>query len=343
MTTQHVEEFDTFLRSLGIHPKGIYPNGKVVRTTSDFKPKKKSAAYLLRAEGTSGWAQIWGLHDAVVSWSTSRGSQEYKPDPNAARKRREAWIASERSRREASAAARRFLHECSPLIGGHPYLAKKGLSMLGCHQLALSKKGDLVVPMTWMNQVISVQRISANGDKLFFPGARSSKVVFKINRRLASTTILCEGLATGLALFQSVPDARVVVAFTAGNLVNIAEAMRGKVSGRVVIAADNDHRTVCPTHKTTGFTTACGFGEERPDWCRCNPGMIQAIAAGEILGCVIAHPEGIEGTDWADYLQERVAYLTREVYMQRPMKTTAARRLAASEVERSILSKARYL
>jgi putative DNA primase/helicase len=77
-------------------------------------------------------------------------------------------------------------------------------------------------------------------------------------------------------------QARVIVAFDAGNLLPVVERL--KPNGSVVIAADNDH----------GTQAKRGM----------NPGIEKARNAAELIGCGVAYPTGIEGSDWADFAKE---------------------------------------
>jgi len=60
------------------------------------------------------------------------------------------------------------------------------------------------------------------GAKALFCGRSDQGGCFIIERARAAITCICEGLATGLALYQCVGNSRVVVAFDAGNLVHAA-------------------------------------------------------------------------------------------------------------------------
>ena len=83
-------------------------------------------------------------------------------------------------------------------------------------------------------------------------------------------------------MFQAVRHARVHVAFYADNLMPLTERLG--MSGSVVFAADNDHKTKA----LRGM----------------NPGIDKAKNAAEYIGAGVAYPTGIEGSDWADYLYE---------------------------------------
>ena len=210
----------------------------------------------------------------------------------------------ERERSDRVAAMRRarvIWANAAPLRQAHPYLSGKGLSMLGCDGLRLAG-GCLLVPVMLDRGLISLQSITGDGTKKFLPGAPVKAGAFVLARPRAAVTAICEGLATGLAVYQCVRQATVIVAFDCGNLLPVIQ--RVKPHGSVVIAADNDHRTMA----------ARGF----------NPGLDKARNAAELIGCGVAYPEDIEGSDWCDFLMQRGQG-------------------AAKKVERLILAQAKYV
>ena len=236
---------------------------------------------MLAMDGLRGWFKNWATDMEMNVWQGEDTRTAAKRAQDEAKVREQ--LAKERARRDRSiAAARRFYSEAHPLAGLHPYLAAKGLSVLGC--TALRQHDDLlVVPVLRRGAVVSVQTIPPSGEgKRYWPGAPIQGGSLVLQRQRASVTCVAEGLATGLAIFQSVGQARVIVAFDAGNLLSAAQAVG--ISGSAVICADNDH----------GTEARRGF----------NPGIQQAHKAAEALGCGVSYPTGIEGTDWADALIE---------------------------------------
>jgi putative DNA primase/helicase len=89
-------------------------------------------------------------------------------------------------------------------------------------------------------------------------------------------------LATGLAVYQAVRNATVVVAFDCGNLLPVTQTLG--LRGSVVFAADNDWGTLAKRGV--------------------NPGIQAATNAAELIGAGVVWPKDIEGTDWCDYLTE---------------------------------------
>jgi putative DNA primase/helicase len=177
--------------------------------------------------------------------------------------------------------ARAFWSRAKPLVGQHPYLSAKGLSAVGCAGLR-THEDLLVVPVTSGDVMTSVQTITPEGVKRFWAGAPVKAGSFILDRHNAAITILCEGLATGLACFQSVKNSRVIVCFDAGNLLPVTQLL--KPQGSVVFMADNDYKT-----KALRGT---------------NPGIEKATNAAELIGAGVAWVDEIEGTDAADYLYE---------------------------------------
>lgn len=314
-----VNDFEAFLRQAGLRPRTIAPDGRWRRCPTNDHPKKQNGAYCLASDGGVGWCQDWAVHEKPITW---RPELVYAAPPmhHAAVARR-----AERDRRKkarATEAARAFYRDrCEPLLGGHSYLYAHGLDMTGCRGLRLDPDGWLVVPALQGREIVSVQRISPAGDKRFWPGAPIQGASYAVERSRAPITVLCEGLATGLAIFAAAPLTRVVVAFNAGNLVRIAEHLPRQ--GMACVAADNDHGT------------AERIGR--------NPGVEAAREAARVLGCEVAVPEGITGTDWCDLRSERVAQrLASRAYGSRE-RDAAIRRAVDAEIASAVARAARLL
>lgn len=269
--------FEQALQASGLLPRAIVADGKWRRCPTMDKPKKRNGAYVLHADGRGYWRN-WATDSDINSWSDKSVTHSSPVDLAAIERRRQ----QERAQRlRAIDGARAHWARCATAHGLHPYLERKGLSAVGTQALRIW--GDaLVVPVLWKGRIISLQSITPDGQKRFWPGAPVKSGALVLDRPRAALTAVCEGLATGLAIFQSVRNARVIVAFDAGNLSPVVDTMRP--TGSVVICADDDH----------GTEARRGF----------NPGREKATNAAELIGAGVAWPEGIEGTDWADALAE---------------------------------------
>lgn len=276
-------EFRAQLEAVGFMPKIVEPDGKWYRCKTADHPKKRNGAYRLATCGTIGWYQNHATEIEVTTWRA--GSETARPDPMISQARmREALNERRRQAIQATQEARAYWNVCRPLRLGHPYLANKLLTMQGCADLRVDGEGWLIVPVMIDGAVVSLQRIAPGGAKRFWSGASVKGGCYVIGTPRATMTVIVEGLATGLAVFQSVPGCRVIVAFDCGNMEPVAKRLC--VAGLAAVAADNDHATEARIGK--------------------NPGLVHGQAAADLIGCGIAWPTGIAGTDYADMLQELI-------------------------------------
>lgn len=295
--------FRLALEAAGLLPGEIVPDGKVRRCRTVRQPHKRNGWLVLRPDGTGIWGD-WasGGSDVLGTWRDEHAHVDpAKAAQLAERARRQRE--QDHQKRLAAIYKAREIWASSTDYRVHPYIESKGLSSLGCHHFRLWKgtishrvgEDDsgrpifdavtdtwLVVPMYWGDRIVSLQRISSGGLKLNLPDAPTKGVSLLLGRPRPSLTVLCEGPATALALYQCMRNSSVVACFVAGNILPVIQAV--KPTGSVVIAADNDY----------GTQARRGF----------NPGLDKARNAAELIGCGVAAPEGIEGTDWADALRE---------------------------------------
>lgn len=278
--------FLDFCRLHGVVIDTLPPLGVWRRYKTEDKPQHRNGA--VKFMGDFGVCQNHATMTEVAVWKpeTPAGAVPMR-DQTALREQRQ----REAERRTRSIrAAREFWAKSRPLNRPHPYIEAKGLSPLGCADLR-TIDGLLVVPVWIGEALMSVQTIDPEGEKRFWTGAPVKGGAFVLTRQRSAVTAFVEGLATGLAIYQSLPKATVIVAFDCGNLLPVAERL--KPIGAVVICADNDHKTMALRGT--------------------NPGLEKARNVADFLGCGVAFPEGIEGTDWCDFLKERGEGARREV------------------------------
>lgn len=276
-----MSSFLQFVEANGIIVPDGFMAGRWIRCKTVSHPRKKNGSIKLADDGQVGWCQDYAVHMEPIMWRATDGEAMAAPIDRAliARRqaeRREALI-------EATMGARAYYAACNPLRDSHPYLVAKGLGVAGCVGLRVDNDGWLVIPMLYNGKILSLQRISPEGEKKFHFGATTKCAYYAIERTGAVVTILVEGFATGLTIFQAVPNCRVIVAFNAGNLPVVAE--RIERFGMGVVCADNDHET------------AARIGR--------NPGLDAAEKAAELLGVGVAYPT-CAGTDWNDYAMEQI-------------------------------------
>jgi phage/plasmid primase-like uncharacterized protein len=151
----------------------------------------------------------------------------------------------------------------------HPYLARKGVPAIGLKQ---DDKGNLLVPVRDAKGFLwNVQSIAPDGDKRFLTDGRKAGLMHGLNEgeldlKHAKTIIVAEGYATAASLHQAT-GIPAIVAFDAGNLKPVAEAIRkANPQADIVIAADDDRKA--ERNPKIGF----------------NVGMVKAEEAAQAVG-----------------------------------------------------------
>lgn len=119
----------------------------------------------------------------------------------------------------------------------HPYLKRKGVHAYGLRLL----RDAIMVPLyDTARNIHGMQFIGPDGEKKFKVGTAKQGHYFPIGKPKEKTLLVCEGYATGASLHEATGQA-VAVAFDAGNLKPVAEALRQKYPDfRLIICADND-------------------------------------------------------------------------------------------------------
>lgn len=273
--------FADTLRAAGLRPRDVIADGRLRRCATDAKPAKRNGWFVLHPDGRG----VWG-DNAVAPRQALGHWRDERADAIVVSPKAQAEMAAQRDRErayriQAMRGARAFWNKARPLRQPHPYIANKGLTPQGCAGLR-THDGLLVVPVWHGEWIISLQTIAQDGQKRFWAGAPVKAGAYVLERARAAVTAICEGLATGLAVYQCVRQARVIVAFDAGNLLPVIERMRP--TGSVVVVGDNDHKTA----KRIGT----------------NPGIEKATNAASLIGAGVVWPTGIEGSDYADALKE---------------------------------------
>ena len=277
MMRDAIEQFrDALVRRNIIPPAEIIGDGKLRRCDAEGHNGKGDAAYLLHLDGIP--AGILENHRDGLGWEKWRADLG-RPLAFAELEAHRAKVAvmqveraadELRRRAEARDRAAAIWDAASPADDSHPYLVRKGVK---AHGLRLHK-GALVVPMRDTDGVLhSLQFIGADGTKRYLTGGRVSGCYCSIGKP-AGRICIAEGYATGASIHEATGCA-VAVAFDAGNLRAVAEAMRAKYPGAtLILCADDDDRTDGNPGitKATEAALAVGgllavpnFGADRPD------------------------------------------------------------------------------
>ncbi|MBU4563231.1 MAG: hypothetical protein KKE29_00765 [Proteobacteria bacterium] len=175
-----LNHFRDELRSAGLHPDEIIPDGTLQRCPVEGKPQAKDGAYLLHLdEPVAGW---WQNHRTGTEGTWTAGGNGRKPTEQqrqaweAARQRRE--IEQAHAHAEAAERAKKMLAEAVE-CADHPYLQRKGVRP--CLGLKVDRDDRLLVPVLGPDsKVQSLQAIAPNGKKRFMNGGRIAGGFFPI-------------------------------------------------------------------------------------------------------------------------------------------------------------------
>lgn len=316
--------FDAFLRDLGIIPPEHYKLGQWQRCATTNHERKRNASVKLGEDGRHGWAVNFESGAGAHRWSEGNAIERTAEERARDNARLSERIAKRREEEIAGIMrARTAYHVATPLrFANHPYLIRKRITMCGCAGVKVDADGALIVPKYRDGKLVSIERIFPDGSKKSAWAAPSKGASFKIWRPGASVTILAEGFATGIACFESVPQATVIVCFSAGNMIEVAKRETWK--GMVAVAADNDHET--------------------QDNLGTNPGKEAGTKAAEAIGCGVAWPEFDGGSDFHDLFFARLELLEkRETLAQWPRSPVKLRQEALLPIKTALLGRMRFV
>ena len=303
--SEHISDFIDFLRGCGLAPAkalDILADDKRRTYQLDIDPpKKKAASYQLKVDqmGAVGWAHCFRSGEtfkyssrAKKEWTVEE-RKAWKDKVRAERKAKEQAEAKERD--EAAKKAAELWKQAKPASSDHPYLKRKQIQP---HNIRLNSD-QLIIPMYKDGRLVNAQTIDAEGDKLFQRGAEIQGAFYPIANKDddKSVMLICEGFATGASLREAT-DMPVIVAFNAGNLKPVAQAIRKKYpDSKIIIAADNDQWTFAKGKNPEGIKRHDVNGDD-PRWQEWkdegflwNPGIEKGKAAAAAVGGFMAYPQ----------------------------------------------------
>lgn len=282
------------------------------------KKSETTGAYRLSLEGwPHGWCQNW-REGKAATWSFNRDiikdstfkkslTDEALKQMIKQSKAHQAEMQKQLENRQLEASERaRLLFESLKTAedSGQEYLREKQIKS---HGLKL-QENSLVVPLYDINgNFKSVQFISPDGTKKFFPEAPVKGAFFSIAKDTLKpenvrelVIIVCEGMATGATIY-ALTNMPTFAAMNCGNMFEVAKALKEKYPKfKIVIAADNDHKT----KGNPGLTTA-------NDVCK-------RLNLNGVVYPVFTEDDS--GTDWNDYFDKHKEDKTREDLMSQIKK-----------------------
>lgn len=265
-----IHQFREAIRSAGLNPPDeINPDGELHRFSSNGTRGDTAGWYVLHGDGIpagvvgcfrSGMTENWRA-DIGRSMTDAERTQHLERLDAAKRQR-------EQAKREMQEEARQRASDewaaATPAPDSHPYLLRKCVK---AHGLRVAADGRLLVPVRdQTGELLSLQFIAPDGEKRFLTGGRIAGGYFAIGKPGA---VLCiaEGYATAATIHEAT-EHPVAVAFHAGNLEPVAQALRQKLPKvKLIVCADDD---------------ACTDG---------NPGLSKATSTARAVGGLVAVPD----------------------------------------------------
>ncbi len=256
-------QFAYAMQQHGIEPPDtINDDGKIYRFG-----KKKTQWYVFHRDGIpAGCFGDWRTGESTT-WHADIGRALTGAETKANRARiaamKRAREAEEAKRHAEAATEAQARWDAAQPAGDHPYLITKGVKSYG-----LRVENDrLIIPVCDSETIVSLQSVSADGEKRFLTGGRKNGCYFTIGET-EGAPIICkaEGYATGATIHEAT-GYPVVISFDAGNLLPVAKKMRELFpDAMLVFCADDDHRT------------------------EGNPGMTRATEAAQAVGGLVVIP-----------------------------------------------------
>ena len=258
MITDH---FAQAIESAGlVPPDTIHADGQLHRFSATGKRSDSAGWYVLHADGlAAGVFGCWrtGLTETWCSKAESTLTQAERDTMRQrvqqAKQQRDVTL-QQRYRETHVTAMKRW--EAATAVAQHPYLTAKGIQPYN-----LRADGSmLLVPMRDTSGTLhSLQAIAPNGSKRFLAGGRVRGCYHAIGTPIGAL-VVCEGMATAHSIHAATGLA-VAAAFSASNLVPVAQALRRKFPAlSIILAADDDHTTEGNPGLTTARAAALAVG-----------------------------------------------------------------------------------
>ena len=249
-----LENFRTALAEFGLDcDDEIMVDGEIHRFCAG-DDREKNSWYVLHAGPPAAGAFGCWKRDIKETWCERREHLSQAEMDQVHQQWRDAKLAREKAEAERQAEAAKtaagILERSQPARASHSYLISKSVQVLG--ELRESRD-ELILPLRDASGALnSLQFINADGGKKFLQGGKVTGCFFTLADKPDDALVICEGYATGASIHEATGFA-VVCAMNCGNLLAVANALRGRFPGReIILAADNDQFT----DKNPGLTNA---------------------------------------------------------------------------------------
>lgn len=262
------------LRSMGAAPERIKPEG-ITRFDDPEGKRGNKACYcqLFTDSHPAGYFGNWRTHHretwAMDGKERMSATERQRLRIRMAKAKEEYKRQQEKQQRAVKARASGLWLKGHAADPQHPYLIAKQVPP--CIAKQLSGSAVLMLPLCDIeDELWSLQFIALDGGKRFLSGGRKKGCFIPVQMpESARDTLICEGWATGQTLAGYLPDARVLAALDAGNLLSVARQARQRwPETKLVICGDDDRQKETNTGAIKAREAAIATGAELalPDW-----------------------------------------------------------------------------
>lgn len=285
-----------------VAPATIQADGQLHRFSATGKRSDSAGWYVLHDDGLpAGVFGCWrtGLTETWCSKAEGTLTQAERDTMRmrvqGAKRQRDVTLQQRYRETQVTATAR---WEAAAAAAQHPYLAAKGIQSFG-----LRAEGTmLLVPVRDTSGTVhSLQTITAAGEKRFMAGGRVHGCYHSVGRP-ARAIVVCEGMATAHSIYTATGLA-VAAAFSASNLMPVAQALRCKFPALpIILAADDDHATEGNPGLTSAHAAALAVGglvvlpqfpADRPRKATDFNDLFSLAGAGAVRTCFAEIMEGL--------------------------------------------------
>ena len=270
------EQVLDFMRELDCYPvtrdQNLILDGTLHRYTIEGdKRSTQNGAYCIFTDGfPAGFVQNWKGEKSNWKFNANKSSisqeqrnwwnsPEYRKKLEEKQKQRDAELKARYAKASENARIHFESYIASPEIQ-HPYLTRKNIKVYGAR--FYNQEQQIAVPLYDIDgRFQSLQWISEDGEKRFFPGASTSGAFFPIGIENISNDndrpiLICEGFATGAKIHQ-LTGLPTICAMSSGNIRKVAKLINGKYKGhKVIIMADNDRDTAKKRGNNPGISAS---------------------------------------------------------------------------------------
>lgn len=254
MSSDILQNFAECLHLAGLEVEAIQADGLLHRCGTQERPRRKDGAYKAYLDDPACiWWKNWRTGEDGTWTATSEkilDARERKALQQRIAKARADTKAEQERRWAAGARLAALVWENGyPPNAGHPYLKAKAIPASALRQ---TKDNRLIVPV--LNEAGKIQSLQfilpeklENGtNKLFLKGGKTGSGYCPLpakDGKKNGTLLIAEGFATAASLRLATGYA-VLTAFSAGNLLPVAQMARRKYPDReIILCADNDITT----------------------------------------------------------------------------------------------------